>query len=135
MLKIKENRFPPSPIIKSILYSTCSLFIGYIDLLFIYLDLSKQNTKHTNITNHLIGTIITLFFLFFIFKSKNWARIIYTLISIIGLVSILPIVCLEITNDIIGAISSIIQIALILVSTLYLFHKESNVWFQNYNKK
>jgi hypothetical protein len=76
-----------------------------------------------------IGVLALL--LVFIGMRKNWARIVYLLLFLIGVPSgAKGIVHALDTDALVGAIS-IIQIALQLIALVLLFHPESNAWFRN----
>lgn len=77
-----------------------------------------------------ISLAIISFFIYMIGKGKNWARIIFLVLFIIGIpFSILPLVQSLMANPISGIIA-IGQTILQIVALVLLFQKSSSDWFK-----
>ncbi len=83
-------------------------------------------------------TLFTLafiaFFIYMIGEGKNWARITFLVLFILGIpFSVLPAIRLLITNPISGMFSVGISI-LQLIAIIFLFQKTSSDWFNSMKK-
>lgn len=107
-----------------------STLISFIDFLLQNIEVTEQ-TLPISFGGFIAGTLINLLFIWLVFKRKNWARIIYAIFIIISIPVVLPVISVELQSDIIGAISSILQLLLNVSSVVFLFTKQTNVWFKN----
>lgn len=74
------------------------------------------------------------FFIYMIGKGKNWARITFLVLFIIGIpFSVLPAIVLLVTNPISAMFTAGITI-LQLIALIFLFQKSSSDWFHSMKK-
>jgi len=91
--------------------------------------ISRQDLEVLTFGNFITGTLITLVFIWFIFRRKNWARIVYTVLTVLSLPFAGVAIARELDGDWIGAISSGTQVVLALASIVFLFTRPSREWF------
>ena len=107
------------------------IVVSFLDFALQIMGLSVQNSEFMTFGSFVLGGLIHMVFVWFIFKGKNWSRIIFSILTLAGIPYGIYIVSVEISGDILGGISSIIQIVLALSSVYFLFTKPSNRWFKD----
>ena len=107
-----------------------TLVIGLIkSALYEMLTSQKILTEPKALIIWIITIIIIAFFGFEIGKGKNWARITFLVLFIIGALMNYPILIAEFKMSLIIGIISIIQILIQLYILIILFTGESKEWF------
>jgi len=105
-----------------------ALVIGGVDLALQSLDVTRQDTESGSLMGFIIGAAINLVLIGLISLKHNWARWIFIILAIMSAFVYFSVIVTELNGDMIGAISSIIQISLNLVAALLLFQRSSSNW-------
>ena len=80
---------------------------------------------------YLIGASITILLIAFILKRQNWARWVFTIITVLGALAAVPLaLTIELQVDPTGSAFTIAQVALHAVGIALLFQRASNAWFR-----
>ncbi|MFC1592824.1 hypothetical protein ACFL4C_02300 [Candidatus Omnitrophota bacterium] len=104
--------------------------VGFLDLIIQKIGLSVQNFSFSSLRDFIFSIVLNLVLFYFIFKRHNWARVILAILTLLGL-AVVPIVLIEeLNNDIIGAVSTLLQAILLLGMVWLLFTKKVNAWFK-----
>jgi hypothetical protein len=113
---------------KNILYAT--IFLGLINSL-----IDRWTNRSSNISNTegLIINLVTLLLMFFITVQiglgKKWARTIFLILFILGIVlfpfAVIPVLKANILIGVLAIFSAILQI----IALVFLFSKDSTHWF------
>jgi hypothetical protein len=80
-----------------------------------------------------IGAMVSVLFavlLYQIYRRRNWARIVFALLTIVGLLAFTPFVVYEIPTSINGALSTLSSIAS-LATVVMVFTPAANRWFRD----
>ncbi|WP_456314154.1 hypothetical protein [Pseudomonas shirazensis] len=113
-----------------------TLVIGLIkSALYEILTSQKMLTELKTLIIGIITIIIIAFFGFEIGKGKNWARITFLVLFIIGTLMSYPLLINEFKMSLIIWIISIIQILIQLYILIILFTGESKEWFSKIESK
>jgi hypothetical protein len=121
----------PSSIKKSYIFIILGLLIGLVDLVFQNLGVTSQDSTLGSYINFIVGVLITFFLMFFIYKKQNWARVIYVILVVLGLIPIVSIFMIELDKDYIGAASTLFQSLCQVISAVLLYLKGSSEWFRS----
>jgi hypothetical protein len=121
----------PSSVKHSILIVFFALAIGGIDTVLQLIGITKQDTEIGSFDSFVIGLGINLFLLLLISKSNNIARWAFIVLTLIGFPLVYPTLLIELEQDIIGAVSTVIQLFLYSVAIILLLLKPSGEWFKN----
>jgi hypothetical protein len=111
----------------------------YVDNVQFYIDMNSTFA----VTTQIITIIIISFLIFKILSGKNWARIVYLIFTIFGLLQSLnspqsPFNFGSIFNygyiNSIANILSILSTILCIIALFFLFKKNSNAWYRDIKK-
>lgn len=92
-------------------------------------SLTRQESPGDPLPGILLSLLINLTLLAFIAARHNWARWVYSVLTVIGLPLVIPAMLMEARPDPIGAASTALQFLLILASVILLFKEPSRQWF------
>ena len=76
----------------------------------------------------LVGSVINLMLIGFIIKKHNWARWVFVVLTVVGVLLYVPVITDEFNTNVVGAISSIIQLSLNLIAVFFLLQRTSSDW-------
>ena len=107
-----------------------ALVVGAVDLLLQSFGITIQNTEMGSLQGFAIGAAINLVLVAFIFMKHNWAKWTFIILTVAGSLLYLPTIGNELSADMLGAISSIIQISLNIVAVILLLTPESSNWLK-----
>jgi hypothetical protein len=136
---MKEDAMPKSPrtvtAAVSVLY--LSLGLGVIQLL-----LRWSKAEASGSLGPEVGPLLTLALIYYmIWRGRNWARIIYLILVLLGTpLSLLAVIQLSGHSDFSGSVGAhllyieIIQIGIHLVAVVLLFQRASSHWFKTMKK-
>lgn len=92
------------------------------------------NDEHISValilTINIVTILIMFFFIYKIAEGRNWARIIYFIFFIIGLVLMPFTIPTLLEKDLLLFIVLIVQTIIQLMAWVWLFQKESSSWFK-----
>lgn len=119
----------PQPVGTAVNLLWASLAVGLIKMLMDFSHLSAAPAALTNFV--LVFTFALLSFLIFkISAGKNWARITFLIMFIVGMLPTLPIIFGEFSRSpVVGALS-ITQIGLQAYALFIIFTHPGSLWFQ-----
>ena len=87
--------------------------------------------QYIQLAGHVLGTLVVAFFIYCIFKGKNWARIVYLIFLILGVLASIPVYlgALHVQGDarIVGAI----RLVAMFVAIVLLFTAPGKFWFSH----
>lgn len=135
---MKKNITRPNKVSIAIKLLYLALIIGAIRSIFEIFILTQ--TESINFIIFIILFVLAIlailaFFIYTIERGRNWARIIFLILSIVSIpFSISPLLQSLITNPIFGVIE-MSQIGLEITALVFLFQKSSNKWFRLMNIK
>ena len=106
---------------------------GFLEFSNTVKSLSEQGISEIG---YIIMIIVALaifgFFIIMIGKGKNWARITYLVIFLVGVIFSVFSIFDAFSISFISGILSIAQIVLPIISLVFLFDKSSSKWFNSY---
>lgn len=121
----------PRPVKLAVILFAAALVVGLLDFALQRAGVTTvQSEALSSPLSVLFNLVITVGFLSLIMNRQNWARIIFAILIVLGLVFTVPIVLDEIGADPVGAMFSLLQLALQSVALVFLFRAESNRWFR-----
>lgn len=107
-----------------------SLVVGGLDLILQYAGLSSPQSEASSLLGLIFGAAVTSVFLWLILRRHNWARITFAILTLVTVVTSIPILLNELSGDVVGAVLTVTQIALQLVAVWLLFRPLANAWFK-----
>ncbi len=128
-----ENQSPaqkPQPVVIAVNLLWASLVVGLVKMLMDFSNLSAvAPAAFTNFT--LIFTFALIGFLIFkISAGKNWARITFLFLFVIGVLPVLPFVVGEFSRSAVFGALSVAQIGLQVYALFLLFTQPGSSWFR-----
>jgi len=131
----KNNK--PDGVSNALILLWISLGVGVLNSIINFsnsVDLAQGYGSGFVIFVTLFTLVFMAFFIYMIGQGKNWARITFLVLFIIGIpFSVLPAIVLLVTNPISAMFSAGITI-LQLIALIFLFQKSSSDWFHSMKK-
>lgn len=132
----EANKALPRPqcVSTAVLLIWVSMGIGLVRLLVIY---SVLNRALPPVANLLVATVLIFVFAIIFFLNvllsagKNWARILFLILFILGLIPTVPMLLAEVVNKPLTGLVSLVQLALQGYATYSLFIHQSSEWFRS----
>ena len=98
----------------------------------------SQSTAASSVDFVLFVTLsvlgLLLFFIYMIGKGKNWARIIFLVLFILGVpLSIMPLI-LSFSHNPVSGVLGLMQAIIQVIALIFLFQKDSSMWFKTMKK-
>lgn len=121
----------PKSVKLACLFAALAIIVGAIDVLLQYIDVTTQDTPVTSATAFWVGTAFTVLLLVLIAARKNWAKWIYIVLTGLTLPFAVFVFFKEVGIDRIGAVSTLLQGVLQLLSVIFLLSGSSSLWFRN----
>ena len=120
----------PQPVITAVNLLWASLAVGLVKMLMDFSNLSSMApAAFTNFI--LIFTFALIAFLIFkISAGRDWARITFLVMFIIGILPALPIVLGELSRSAVVGVLSVAQIGLQVYALFLLFTRPGSSWFR-----
>jgi hypothetical protein len=107
------------------------LVLGFINIL---LEIPSTDKTSISISILFISAIIIvgiiLFLIISISKGKNWARITFLILFLLGLVPWITTFLQVLQTNLLSGIISFVQCVLEIIALIFLFRTESSVWFR-----
>jgi cellulose synthase/poly-beta-1,6-N-acetylglucosamine synthase-like glycosyltransferase len=131
-LSIKNSR--PKNVTLAIQLLYISMVISFINLLFTIKKYDSVIVMSIVISTLIIALILIVLFISLIGKRKNWVRIVYSVIRILGF----PMLIENIIKNIQihpNYIMSLISLCLDVTAIILLFTKTANLWFKGEKNK
>jgi membrane protein implicated in regulation of membrane protease activity len=112
-----------------------SLVLGALNLAYVILQY-KQNPLYgmqhggNDIGSIIFGLLVTWFLIVKISKGKNWARLVFAVLFVLGAVVVVPAIALLYAAMPISALITGLQTLLQFIGVVLLFVPSSNAWFR-----
>jgi len=122
----------PKEVRYGVMATAASLLLSIVDMLLQKAGVTAVESEALSSPAAVLGgVVLTAVFLLLIVKRHNWARIVFTILIVIGIPLAIPIVLTELRTDVLGAISSILQLVLQIAGVVFFFRPAANAWFRS----
>jgi hypothetical protein len=121
----------PRDVKLAVLLTAIAVAIGVFDLVLQSTGITTAQSAASTPGAVAVGVGFTVVFLFLILQRQNWARILYAVLAVLGLIFSVPMLGTELNEDLIGAVSTALQIILQLAALVFLFRPSANAWFRS----
>lgn len=121
----------PTQIERAVILLAFSLVVSFLKLGLDYDYIASLAPIQSTIAVMIITVLVMLFIYYKIWTGRNWARIIFTVFFIIGILPTLLILPAEVNRNALVFLASIVQILAQVLAIIYMFLPVSNAWFKS----
>ena len=95
---------------------------------------SSRHAEASSVALFLFGTLFSLvtiaFFIYMISKGKNWARITFLVLCILGIPLAISPMIQSLSHNLFSGVLGILQVIMQIIGLVLLFHGSSSKWFK-----
>ena len=125
--EIKER---PREVIYAVQLVCASLALDFVSFFVKQPDFMQPQSLAIGISAIIFGTLISGFLLFMIWRGRNWARLLYLIVFLIGAPFAFPVIVMVFQKNLIFSIVGLIKISLQIMAAVLLLQKPTRQWFR-----
>lgn len=120
----------PVEVTRAVQLLYASLGIGLVKSIVDFGRISSQSSVGLTLFIMLVTFGLLFFFIWKISDGRNWARIVFLVLFLLGLPFSVPLYLEEFGRNIFLGSLSVIQVLIQLIATYLMFKKSSSLWFR-----